>query len=346
MFEDEIHFVMWPSCVSPQHFQHIVKEEKDLAKISNERQTLLVEMESINAFNGLEGTGKLYQFDGEWKELPRVKSLKYGMKYDDKLLLPSPEPETRPKWRPAIRTESEEHRLRLISLLNLLETTPLENETLLNVLNLAKKECCTPYAALTLITEEHCVFKCQIGLSSSLRRSESICSHAILSPTEAFVVENLKKDFRFSDNPLVTDGWKLRFYAGIPLFIQGIGLGTLCVMHHKPMKLRAKSLLVLKQLRDICLPIISRNALFDEICYLSNKIHEKDAQIKNLQGMPAPDKFLSDRNKNHAIGQDSDKFQSDRHRIHAIDQDRFDQKSYQSCQLKSRSKQEESVLTV
>eukprot|EP00466_Bigelowiella_natans_P008381 jgi/Bigna1/140538/aug1.56_g15246 len=274
------------------------QEEMDGEIISHERQTLLVEMEALKAFNGLEGEGKLCQIDGEWQELPKVRPSKDMMKYNDKLLLPSPEPKARPNWRPAAKPESEEYRIRLICLLNLLETTPLENDVLQNILKLAKRMCRTSYAALTLVTEEHCVLKSQIGLRSSFDRSISMCSHAIQSPTQAYVIENLEKDARFSDNPLVTDGLKLRFYAGIPLFVQGVGLGTLCVMDDRPMKISAESLLSLKQLKDTCIPLITRNALFDEICYLSDENSKKDSQIDYLQRKLAANQF---RNEEHKI---------------------------------------------
>lgn len=51
-------------------------------------------------------------------------------------------------------------------------------------------------------------------------------------------VNNAGEDKRFFDNPLVTDGPKIQFYAGMPLTDLGQhNLGTLCVIDDKPREL-------------------------------------------------------------------------------------------------------------
>ncbi|WP_338040881.1 GAF domain-containing protein [Maribacter polysaccharolyticus] len=50
-----------------------------------------------------------------------------------------------------------------------------------------------------------------------------------------FVVQDARKDERFHDNPLVTGDTNVVFYAGIPsISDNGLPLGTLCVIDHKP----------------------------------------------------------------------------------------------------------------
>lgn len=59
--------------------------------------------------------------------------------------------------------------------------------------------------------------------------------------TEAFagedgflVVADAQSDPRFRDNPAVTGGPHIRFYAGVPLIVDGVKVGTVCAFDDKP----------------------------------------------------------------------------------------------------------------
>jgi GAF domain-containing protein len=58
----------------------------------------------------------------------------------------------------------------------------------------------------------------------------SFCSH-VVKGQGCMVVPDATKDDRFNENPLVTGGPKIRFYAGAPLVTpEGAGVGNFCVM--------------------------------------------------------------------------------------------------------------------
>lgn len=92
-----------------------------------------------------------------------------------------------------------------------------------------------PIVLVSLVDRHRQWFKSRLGLDvSETPRNISFCGHAILGTT-ALVVPDAALDPRFADNPLVTGGPKIRFYAGHPLFARnGAALGTLCIIDSHP----------------------------------------------------------------------------------------------------------------
>lgn len=89
-----------------------------------------------------------------------------------------------------------------------------------------------PIAVVAVMDEKRLWFKSKIGLDvPELDRKVAFCAHAIMSPREALVVDDLQADRRFADNPLVARAPHLRFYAGAPIVDpDGFALGTIAVI--------------------------------------------------------------------------------------------------------------------
>lgn len=116
---------------------------------------------------------------------------------------------------------------------------------------LASHICGAPMAALSLIDDDRQWFKSKIGLTvSETARNISFCTHAIEKPDEMMIVPNALTDRRFSNNPLVVDDPRIRFYAGAPLITEdGQALGTLCVLDRVPRVLTRDQVQALDALR-------------------------------------------------------------------------------------------------
>ncbi|CAG1016816.1 two-component system, sensor histidine kinase [Burkholderiaceae bacterium] len=91
-----------------------------------------------------------------------------------------------------------------------------------------------PIGALSLVDEQRQWFKASVGLTlRETPRDDAFCAYTILSP-DLLVVPDASDDPRFSGNPLVTGGPRVRFYAGAPVVVEGHRIGAMCCLDHRP----------------------------------------------------------------------------------------------------------------
>jgi len=130
-------------------------------------------------------------------------------------------------------SEKEARRLRVLRALELLDSTPdAELDRLTTIVADALE---VPVCSVALMDMDQLWFKSGRGLGvTHCPRDASFCDHVIRAEA-AMVCHDLREDDRFRDHPLVcAEEDALRFYAGVPIRLDGSVLGTLCVLDFRP----------------------------------------------------------------------------------------------------------------
>ena len=122
----------------------------------------------------------------------------------------------------------EERRLELLQALGVLDTAPEAAFDALVAAAAAIAGC--PMAVLSLADRQRHWFKARHGLNASeLPRELAFCEMALRQP-EGFELPDARADAHFAVHPMVTGSPHLRFCAGLPVQVDGVRLGALCVL--------------------------------------------------------------------------------------------------------------------
>lgn len=127
----------------------------------------------------------------------------------------------------------ERRRLAMLKSLGLVASHP--DQSLQALATLAADIADAPMGLVCLI-ESDCIFVAgSVGFNEPLiDRWDSFCSHALLNPREVLWVADARADLRFRNIRYVVGEPFVRFYAGMPLQVNGCVVGTLCVLDPEP----------------------------------------------------------------------------------------------------------------
>ena len=172
--------------------------------------------------------------------------------------------------------ENEQQRLIVLDSYDVTQSeAPLE--ALESITQLAADLCGVTQAYVSFIDADTQWLKARINLDAEkIDRRTTFCSHTI-SQQEPLIVPDTLKDKRFADNLFVVQAPHLRFYAGIPLIIEGeFAIGTLCVVGTEPHELNAMQMRGLKTLAD---QIIAQLELRKQTKTLEAQVASKTAEL-------------------------------------------------------------------
>ena len=169
---------------------------------------------------------------------------------------------------------NEPQRMAAVARLSILDTK--SEQSFDSIVELAGTLASTPIAAFSIIDSERQWFKSSIGLDlRQTGRDISFCGHVVASDKE-LIVPNAREDQRFHDNPLVTDGPGIGFYAGVPVHgPDNFCIGSLCVIDQKPRQLSVAQVAGLHHLAGLIERelVLRTSSVIDSLTGLYNRGH-------------------------------------------------------------------------
>jgi signal transduction histidine kinase len=185
--------------------------------------------------------------------------------------------------------QREEERLKELDSYSILDTLPESDFD--NLTAIAAAICGTPISLVSLLDDKRQWFKSHHGLDVSETSKElAFCAHAITAPEQIFQVPDARKDKRFYDNPIVTNDPHVIFYAGVPLVTKnGLPLGTLCVIDHKPKELSENQLASLDALSKQVMNLFELRKNKMELEKTLKQVRESNQSLARFATMAAHD---------------------------------------------------------
>jgi signal transduction histidine kinase/CheY-like chemotaxis protein/HPt (histidine-containing phosphotransfer) domain-containing protein len=193
---------------------------------------------------------------------------------------------------------NELERLAALKRYNILDTLP-EN-AFDDATKLVSYICGVPIAHISFIDENRQWFKSEIGVGvSEVPREISFCRYTIME-SEMVEIPDTHFNDRFKNDPNVTGGFKVRFYAGVPLTTpDGYNIGTICAIDHVAKKLnedQRNALIIIgkhvinqlelrtKNIELAAQKKIADRAVFAKDSFLANMSHEIRTPLNAIIG--------------------------------------------------------------
>ncbi|NND16744.1 MAG: GAF domain-containing sensor histidine kinase [Eudoraea sp.] len=184
---------------------------------------------------------------------------------------------------------NEEKRLASLDSYSIMDTLPEEDYD--NLTTIAAEICGTPISLVSLLDSDRQWFKSRFGLDAPETPKEyAFCGHAINESDDVFIIQDSRLDERFHDNPLVVGDPRVIFYAGVPLCNdEGLPLGTLCVIDHKPKLLSQNQINCLKALANQVMRLLQLRKTNAQLKKSIEDLDEKNGELEQFAYIAAHD---------------------------------------------------------
>lgn len=199
-------------------------------------------------------------------------------------------------------------RIAALEMLSIMDTLPEEDYD--NITKIASEICDTPVAYVSFLDDKRQWYKSKQGMDiQETTLDDALCLHAINNPQEIIVVEDLRENKTYSDNPYVKGSPNVVFYAAVPLIAgEGHAIGTLCVLDLEKkaltdrqidtLKVLGRQVMILLELRKNNLELKRRTEVL-EIFQTSakNEILSATKNIKSLSNLLSDFNQLDERSE-------------------------------------------------
>lgn len=184
---------------------------------------------------------------------------------------------------------NEKERLVALRRYNIIDTLPEQEFD--DIARLVAYICDVPAAHVSFIDEKRQWFKATAGFEATeVERDTTFCQYTLMD-SDMWVVPDATKEPKLIDNPNIYDGFKVRFYTGIPLTTHdGYNIGTICAIDHIARNINDE--------QKNALRILARHVMSQLELRVKNTELDKQKEIAEL-AIYAKDSFLA--NMSHEI---------------------------------------------
>jgi len=166
----------------------------------------------------------------------------------------------------------EERRLELLHSLGVFESAPDATFDALAASAATIAGC--PVALLSLADRHHHRVKASHGAApAAVPREVALCEWVLKQP-KGLELPDTRSDRRFADHPMVVGPPHVRFYSGLPLVVEGLRVGSLCVMDTQPRTLAPAQRAALAQLATVASELLAQHRAQRALQAHSQRLHD------------------------------------------------------------------------